>query len=156
MSEHSPYEEVELPKFESQIPEALLNDASDQERWVMNSISRITQTVDFLCTVIVHLSKNLKQTDNTAIIAAAKVQELENKLEKHDIRIQVLEEAKKTCERRKESTEKNGKLVHELRDFISLLAWRPFQLFMFILIIVGAFVGPTGLAAIWKFITGLL
>lgn len=44
----SRYQKIELPEFESKIPPHLVNKMSDQEKWLVEAISKLDQKTDWL------------------------------------------------------------------------------------------------------------
>jgi len=59
----SRYPVIELPVFESKIPPHLVNKMSDQEKWLVETISKLDQKTDWLLTKIVETSGHVLELD---------------------------------------------------------------------------------------------
>jgi hypothetical protein len=59
----SRYPKLEVPKFESKIPAHLLNRLSDQEKWLVETLSKIDQKADWFMAVIVRTNEIEQEID---------------------------------------------------------------------------------------------
>lgn len=59
----SRYPKLELPKFESKIPPHLLNRLSDQEKWLIETLSRIDQKADWFMASITRTNQIEREID---------------------------------------------------------------------------------------------
>jgi hypothetical protein len=62
-SEDSRYPKLETPKFESKIPVHLLNRLSDQEKWLVETLSKIDQKADWFMAAIVRTNEIDRELD---------------------------------------------------------------------------------------------
>jgi len=59
----SRYPKLELPEFESKIPPHLVNKMTDQEKWLVEAISKLDQKTDWLLHKIVETSDHVIEID---------------------------------------------------------------------------------------------
>lgn len=59
----SRYPKLELPVFESKIPSHLVNKMSDQEKWLVETISKLDQKTDWLLQKMVETSGHVLDID---------------------------------------------------------------------------------------------
>ena len=59
----SRYPKLELPVFESKIPAHLVNKMSDQEKWLVETISKLDQKTDWLLSKLVETSGHVLEID---------------------------------------------------------------------------------------------
>ena len=59
----SRYPKLELPKFESKIPMHLVNKMSDQEKWLVETISKLDQKTDWLLQKTVDTNEHVLADD---------------------------------------------------------------------------------------------
>lgn len=59
----SRYPKLELPEFESKIPPHLVNKMSDQEKWLVETISKLDQKTDWLLQKMVETSGHVLEID---------------------------------------------------------------------------------------------
>lgn len=67
----SRYPKLELPVFESKIPPHLVNKMSDQEKWLVETISKLDQKTDWLLQKMVETSGHVVEID----IRTAKIED---------------------------------------------------------------------------------
>ena len=59
----SRYPKLEAPRFDSKIPAHLLNRLSDQEKWLVETLSKIDQKADWFMVTILRVSENQRAID---------------------------------------------------------------------------------------------
>jgi hypothetical protein len=59
----SRYPKLEVPKFESKIPAHLLNRLSDQEKWLVETLSKIDQKSDWFMAAIMRTNEIHREID---------------------------------------------------------------------------------------------
>jgi hydrogenase maturation factor len=59
----SRYPKLEVPKFESRIPAHLLNRLSDQEKWLVETLSKIDQKADWFMAAILRTNEIDREID---------------------------------------------------------------------------------------------
>lgn len=59
----SRYPKLEAPRFESKIPTHLLNRLSDQEKWLVETLSKIDQKADWFMLAIVRTNEIEREID---------------------------------------------------------------------------------------------
>lgn len=59
----SRYPKLELPEFESKIPSHLVNKMTDQEKWLVETISKLDQKTDWLLQKMVETSGHVVEID---------------------------------------------------------------------------------------------
>ncbi len=59
----SRYPKLEAPKFESKIPAHLLNRLSDQEKWLVETLSKIDQKADWFMVAIIRTNEIHREID---------------------------------------------------------------------------------------------
>lgn len=67
----SRYPRLELPKFESKIPTHLVNKMTDQEKWLVETISKLDQKTDWLLQKTVETNEHVLADD----VRIAKIEE---------------------------------------------------------------------------------
>lgn len=79
---------VNIPTFESPIPPYLLNGADAEMQYVLNSLSRHTQIMDWLCRVGTEQNSQIRRLEGQAVIAQDGISK---DLKKLDERLYLLE-----------------------------------------------------------------
>jgi hypothetical protein len=74
--QESLYPELEMPEFDSAIPEHLLKGVTDENKFVMENISMQTQYIKWLCEAAINTNHQVRKTNGRLI----KVEEWKNKL----------------------------------------------------------------------------
>jgi len=81
----SDYPELTIPVFESKIPAHLLQDATPQDKWLMEEMSKGAQADTFLC-------KTVKETYDYTRKTNGKVHRHNTKIDEHEITIAQVKE----------------------------------------------------------------
>jgi len=68
ISENSTYQKLELPEFDSAIPEHLLHNISKENQFVMENISIQTQYIKWLCNAAVETNHQVRKTNGRLLV----------------------------------------------------------------------------------------
>ena len=74
--QESLYTELEMPEFDSAIPEHLLKGITDENKFVMENISMQTQYIKWLCEAAINTNHQVRKTNGRLM----RVEEWKNKL----------------------------------------------------------------------------
>jgi hypothetical protein len=78
LEDHSEYPELVLPEeFKSDIPEHLLNGASEQDQYIMRKLSENTQRGLWLCKGVLDTNGHVRKTNGQVKVNKVKIQEHE-------------------------------------------------------------------------------
>ena len=148
------YEPLAMPAVESNIPPTLLEKAPPEIQWIMNSLSKLTQTVDWLCRNIVEENKRLRETDTYGIQTRLVVLALSDSQKQLKDRVDKLEERYDEDHKEKEAKQNQPSAGKALSVLINR---RWFVLLLGILIVFGAFIGASiGLQGLIKLISNFV
>jgi hypothetical protein len=125
------YEAIEIPKFESTIPPTLLDKVPEEMKWIMNSLSKLTQAVDWLCRILTEEDKQLRETDTRAIGNRIMVETLKRRQSELEQRVQNLEQR----------FGENEKAVGNFKFLLILVRSKWFIITVMVLLAISAFIG---------------
>jgi len=77
-TENSTYPQIELPDFDSTIPEHLLHDVSRENRFVMENLNIQTQYIKWLCQSAVDTNQQVRKTNGRLKIVESWKNKLSN------------------------------------------------------------------------------
>jgi hypothetical protein len=155
IQKESSYEPISMPEFASTIPPTLLVKVPDEMKWIMETLSRLTQAVDWLCHNIVEENKHLREMDTRRIETRLVVMALSEEQKQLKERVNRLEECYKAELMEKEEDEKDRPST--TKALAILLRSRWFLLLLGILIILGGFIGASiGMQGFIKLVSSLI